>query len=117
MKKLIGIIFLMTFVGCSSVQRHLGSGDMPNVDVHTQATVGLTAVKVLDVNPSRGYLFIQNQGTNNCFVVFGGAPVSPVTGVLIAAGQYYEPSADVTDSVYVVCSAASQNIQVVEGHK
>lgn len=75
-----------------------------------------TAPKVaLHMNVNRGYLYLQNNSTDDLYVSFDVRP-NPKTALVIGAGGYYEPRVCPTNMVWVM-SATLDNAQVnvVEG--
>lgn len=77
--------------------------------------VGTNAVQALQTNPQRGYLYIQNNSSDDIWVSFDMTP-NAQTSLIIGAGGYYEPRVVPTNSVWVVsASLASAQVSVIEG--
>ena len=88
----------------------------PRMPVQTFGVVASTAPKqALQTNPNRGYLYIQNNSTDDIYVAFDQTP-TPQTSLIIGAGGYYEPRVVPTNSVWVVsASLAHALVSIVEG--
>lgn len=75
-----------------------------------------TAPKIaLHMNVNRGYLYLQNNSTDDLYVSFDTRP-NAKTALIIGAGGYYEPRVCPTNAVWIM-SATLDNAQVnvVEG--
>ena len=75
-----------------------------------------TAPKIaLHMNVNRGYLYLQNNSTDDLYVSFDVRP-NPKTALVIGAGGYLEPRVCPTNAVWIM-SATLDNAQVniVEG--
>lgn len=74
------------------------------------------STKVLNQNPYRQYLLIQNNGAATVSLVFGAAD-SGGNGVIIpASGGSYELIRPSTDSVYLNASSGSNSVIIIEGN-
>lgn len=84
-------------------------------------TVGLTAVRVLEDDPSRSYFFIQNQSAIDTIVVrFGAAPSigsgGQFVGVAIAPNfGFWEPIMVPTQECWLIASAAAVPYSITFG--
>lgn len=77
--------------------------------------VGTTPKIALHMNVNRGYLYLQNNSTDDLYLSFDARP-NPKTALVIGAGGYYEPRVCPTNAVWIM-SASLDNAQVnvVEG--
>lgn len=77
--------------------------------------VGTSPKIALHMNVNRGYLYIQNNSTDDLYLSFDARP-NPKTALVIGAGGYYEPRVCPTNAVWIM-SASLDNAQVnvVEG--
>lgn len=92
------------------------AGSPQSVPVHSQASIGTSSTLALAANKDRGYLMIQNKGGDSCQVKFGSA-ITGTEGILITAGQYYEPvEAFLKSAVYMSCTGSGNNVVFLEGN-
>ena len=85
--------------------------------VPTMTTVTVTSADgiALTQNLNRGYLLIQNQGVNNCYVSFGAATTASGGYIILPGNQYYEPvEAFVKSSVSMRCPNVTETVQFLE---
>lgn len=86
------------------------------VPVNTTYVVGTSSVEALAANKNRGYLLIQNNGSDSCWAKFGATQTSR-EGVVIGAGENYEMvNAYIKSSVYMICGATGSSIVFVESN-
>ncbi len=70
-----------------------------------------TSKNVLNHNPQRTYLIIQNNGVSDVFINFSNRADS--TNMRIASGGYYEPLVAPTNSIFLTSSTGNSNLCVV----
>ncbi len=104
------ISLFIFFSGCLAV----AGGFAVNLSSMVSSSITATSTKVLDANPKRNYLLIQNRGTDGIYVKFGSAH-SGTEGVVIPAGGNYEPIKPMRDSVYIKASTGTQSVTTLEG--
>lgn len=77
--------------------------------------VGIVPKIALHMNVNRGYLYIQNNSTDDLYLSFDARP-NPKSALVIGAGGYFEPRVTPTNAVWLL-SASLDNAQVnvVEG--
>lgn len=77
--------------------------------------VGMTPKIALHMNVNRGYLYLQNNSTDDLYVSFDMRP-NPKTALVIGAGGYYEPRVCPTNAVWVMSATLNEaQVNVVEG--
>lgn len=73
-----------------------------------------TSSAVLNSNPRRNYLLIQNNGANDVFINFGNK--AEINNIKIAATGNYEPNIIPIDSINLINSAGNESLcAIVEG--
>ena len=76
--------------------------------------VGTTSAQILQANKSRVYLFIQNKSASSMYVVFNNSATT-FAGVLLQAGEFYEPFYAGWSSLNIIGAAANLNGICIEG--
>ncbi len=81
-----------------------GAASMPQIPVG--GTVVTQSKQLLPANPRRGYLYIQNNSTDDLLVSYG-SEATPLSSIIITAGGYYEPRVCPTNAVYIASTSLS----------
>lgn len=77
--------------------------------------VGLEAKVALYMNVNRGYLYIQNNSSDDLYLSFDAKP-NPKSALVIGAGGYFEPRVCPTNAVWLLsASLTNAQVNVVEG--
>lgn len=77
--------------------------------------VGLEAKVALQMNVNRGYLYIQNNSSDDLYLSFDAKP-NPKSALVIGAGGYFEPRVCPTNAVWLLsASLTNAQVNVVEG--
>ena len=77
------------------------------------ATISSTAYSIVQVNPNRAYLLIENTGSNPLQVKFG-SNFTGSEGLSVAAGVIYQPNPVPINQIWVKSSLGT-TISVIEG--
>ncbi len=85
------------------------------VFINSGRTIGVTSKQVLQDNPGRQYILVQNNSGGNIFIGFG-TKADTINGVKIVPGGNYEPYLAPRSSIHVIASGANSNVVVVEGY-
>lgn len=75
-----------------------------------------TSTKVMNFNAKRGYIIIINRGSNTAVAKFGTTAQSGTEGVPIPAGGSYEPIQAPTNPLWLVTTASTSAVTIVEGN-
>lgn len=106
--KLLALLLLIPVIGYASPQ---------GVPVFSNATCGTSPGTLLAANRNRGYLLIQNQGSDtsgHCYIKPGSAVVS-TDGVWVDSGQNYETIEAYTKQAwYCRCDNSGQTFAIIE---
>ena len=105
----------LAFIGYPVTQTGYMDG-APRMSMQGFGVIVGTAPKIaLHMNVNRGYLYLQNNSTDDLYVSFDVRP-NPKTALVIGAGGYLEPRVCPTNAVWIM-SATLDNAQVniVEG--
>lgn len=81
------------------------------------ATVGTTAGLILSKNTARAGLIVQNNGTVSVVVKPGSAPASMTDGIVLTAGQIWQPNPPPVDALYGLSGTAGQKVTLIENVK
>lgn len=77
--------------------------------------VGTVAKIAFHMNVNRGYLYIQNNSSDDLYMSFDAKP-NPKSALVIGAGGYYEPRVCPTNAVWVMSATLdSAQVNVIEG--
>ena len=110
MKKIAALFLLLLLASFECY----AAGPRSNM-TNTEFILGTSDTTVLATNLNRGYLLVQNLGTDYCLVKFA-LPFTGTEGIkILAAGGYYEPAVVPADAVHVKCNSAGQQVEVIEG--
>lgn len=86
-----------------------------SVNINVSAvSVGLTSVMLLDQNPTRKYLLVQNTSANTIALNFG-ANAALTFGLVLTSGQAYEMLRPTLQAIFAIGAAAALSVIVLEG--
>lgn len=87
------------------------------VPVQSTVSCGISSGVLVAANPNRGYLIMQNQGsdsTGHCHLKAGSA-ITGTEGLIVNSGQNYETVEAFTKQVwYCKCDSAAQTFEVLQ---
>ena len=72
----------------------------------TPFTASTSSAQVVDADPFRSFLFIQNNGSDAIYVNFGSA--ASTANIKVDPGEVYEPRVPSTSSVHIISASGSQ---------
>lgn len=97
------------------VSNDSGAASMPQVMVGF--SINTNGLMVLQANPARGYLMIQNNSADDVFVAYDGLARAG-SAYRIGPGGYFEPRVVPTNSVYLSSnSLTNAETIVIEGNR
>lgn len=82
----------------------------------SSATVTTTSAMVVDKDPFREYLLIQNNGASNVLVKMDSAH-SASEGIVIVPGGNYEPFVAPTNAIYLKAASGSNAVEILTSKK
>lgn len=116
-KKLANVNNRIANLAVSQLPKQTGYPDgAPRMSMQGFGVIVGTAAKIaLHMNVNRGYLYIQNNSSDDLYMSFDAKP-NPKSALVIGAGGYYEPRVCPTNAIWVM-SATLDNAQVnvIEG--
>lgn len=111
--KTILFAFLMIFASFANAASVSQQFLLNNVNQQFVYSATTTSLKALDVNLSRGYLMIQNIGTDYITVNLRAADTG--AGIQLYPGSALEFSVIPTNSIWIKSNSGTQSVIVLEG--
>ena len=116
-KKLANVNNRIANLAVSQLPKQTGYPDgAPRMSIQGFGVIVGTAAKIaLHMNVNRGYLYIQNNSSDDLYMSFDAKP-NPKSALVIGAGGYYEPRVCPTNAVWVMSATLdSAQVNVIEG--
>lgn len=109
------LLLILAIVMTSSIVTAAGFNEQFTLNQQVAVSVTGTAALVLSQSMRRGYLMVQNNGSQTVYVKLGST-ISGSEGIVLIAGASYEFTTAPTDSVYMKSASGTQSVVVIEGN-